>query len=301
MSGGDIAAKPSLDGGPSFAVGTALFGDLSPDDVALVGRLGFPGIEPYRQWITRYVDRPAELHDVLDASGVAMATCSNGGEGQETDFIEPARRRRTVDDHVAFVDGFLSVFGCRHFKINMGRRPPAGTSDDDLQAIAETLNELGRRTAEYGVRLAPHPHIWGPVERPEEIRRVLELTDPDLVSLTLDTAHVRLGGGDPMAFLDGCWDRIVALHWKDTDVRYREWTGPTPTRETHDRHNLYRDLGTGGIDWAAVWALLRARDYRYWITLDFDPPRAGEGEGSAEDKLLQNRRFLHDALGVERL
>lgn len=299
--GGDGASRPALPDGPSFAVGTALFGELRAEDVELVGRLGFPGIEPYRQWLTRWVDRPAELHSVLDSSGVAMATCSNGGEGQETDFIDPARRRRTIDDHVRFVDEFLCQFGCRHFKINLGRRPLEGTSDDDVRAIADTLNELGRRTAEYGVRLAPHPHIWGPVERPEEIRALLALTDPDLVSLTLDTAHVRLGGGDPMEFLDGRWDRIVALHWKDTNERYRAWTGPTPTRAMHERENLYRDLGTGGIDWESVWRLIGERGYRYWITLDFDPPRPDEGEGSTEDKLRQNRRFLRETLGVATL
>lgn len=301
MADATTVAMPTLPDGPHFAMGGAVFGDLQSDDVALIAELGFPGIEPYRGMIMPYVDTPQTLKDLLDRHGLAMVTCSNGGPGQSTDFIDPAARQRTIDDHVAFARDFLTVFGCKHFKINMGDRPAQGPSDADLQAIAATLNELGRRTAEYGIRLAPHPHIWGPVERPEEIRRLLALTDPQYVSLTLDTAHILLGGGDPMEFLTDEYDRIVALHWKDAKAAYRGYTGPTPTRAMHAEEILYKDLGSGGIDFPAVWRLLRQRGYRYWITLDLDPPRLQEGEGTVGEKLLFNRRYLFEALHVGKL
>ena len=295
------SSLPSLPDGPHFAVGSAIFGELDPAHIALIAALGFPGIEPYRNNVMHYVERPQALKELLDRHGLAMATCSNGGPGESTDFIDPAARQQTIDDHVRFARDFLAVFGCKHYKINMGARPPGGPSDADLRAIAGTLNELGKRTAEYGIRLAPHPHIWGPIERPQEIRRLLELTDPQYVSLTLDTAHILLGGGDPMAFLTEQYDRIAALHWKDTEAHYRGYTGPTPTREMHAERILYKDLGTGGVDLPAVWRLLQERGYRYWITLDLDPPRPNEGEGSAEEKLRINRRYLMEGLRVEQL
>jgi sugar phosphate isomerase/epimerase len=301
MADATTGAMPTLPGGPHFAMGGGVFGNLQPDDVALVAALGFPGIEPYRGMIMPYVERPGELKELLDRHGLAMATCSNGGPGQSTNFIDPAARQQTIDDHVAFARDFLTRFGCTHFKINMGERPPQGPTDADLQAIAGTLNELGRRTAEYGIRLAPHPHIWGPIERPEEVRRLLELTDPAYVSLTLDTAHILLGGGDPMEFLDEHADRIVALHWKDARASYRGYTGPTPSRVMHAEEILYKDLGTGGVDIPAVWRWVQKRGYRYWITLDLDPPRPNEGEGSVEEKIAINRRYLVDQLHVEQL
>jgi inosose dehydratase len=301
MADGTTTAMPVLPDGPHFAVGSAIFGDLKPEDVSMIAEFGFPGIEPYRGLIMPYVDRPQALKDLLDQYGIAMVTCSNGGPGQSTDFIDPAARQRTIDDHVAFARDFLALFGCKHFKINLGDRPPQGTSEDELQAIAGTLNELGRRTAEYGIRLAPHPHIWGPVERPEEVRRLLALTDPAYVSLTLDTAHILLGGGDPMEFMTQHFDRIVALHWKDAKAEYRGYTGPTPTREMHAEEILYKDLGAGGVDLPAVWRLMQERGYRYWVTLDLDPPRPLEGEGTVREKLNFNRRYLIEDLHVERL
>jgi len=301
MADESTGAMPTLPDGPHFAMGGGVFGNLQPEDVALVAALGFPGIEPYRGMIMPYVERPEELTGLLDRHGLAMATCSNGGPGQSTNFIDPAARQRTIDDHVAFARDFLTRFGCKHFKINMGERPPQGPTDADLQAIAGTLNELGRRTAEYGIRLAPHPHIWGPIERPEEVRRLLELTDPAYVSLTLDTAHILLGGGDPMEFLNAHADRIVALHWKDAKASYRGYTGVTPSRAMHAEEILYKDLGAGGVDIPAVWRWVRERGYRYWITLDLDPPRPNEGEGSVEEKIAINRRYLFDQLHVEQL
>lgn len=291
-----------LPDGPRFGVGAAVFGDLVPErDLPLIADAGFPGIEPYRGWTMPYVDKPRELKATLDAHGLAMVTCSNGGPGQSCDFIARDARDATIRDHVAFARDWLSVFGCQHFKINMGSRPPAGTSDDDLHRIADTINEIGRQTAAFGIRIAPHPHIWGPVERPEEIRRLLALTDPDTVSLTLDTAHVNLGGGDPMEFIATHYDRICAIHWKDTKPAYRGFTGPTPTQAMHREEILYKDLGAGGVDLPAFWGAMRERGYDYWVTLDLDPPRASEGEGTVAEKIAANKRYLTDTLGIGHL
>jgi inosose dehydratase len=284
---------------PRFAVGTAIFGNLKPSDIKLVAELGFPGIEPYRGWLMEYVEKPQELKAVLDQYGVTLCTCSNGGPEQATEFIDPAGRAQTIADHVAFARDFLSVFGCTHFKINMGTRPPNGTSEADLQSLAVTLNELGRQTAELGIRLAPHPHIWGPIERPHEIARILELTDPEYVSWIPDVAHLNLGGGDPIGLMTDHYDRIVAVHLKDTEPSYSGYTGLTPTQEMHREKILYKDLGAGGVDLPGVWQLLQDRGYSGWITLDLDPPRANEGEGTIEEKLRINARYVREGLGVQ--
>src|SRR5215203_814468 len=114
--------------GIHFAVGAAIYDDLEEADLALTAKYGFPGIELYRGLSMSWVERPEELKARLDHHGIALVTCSNGGPNQSTDFIDPAARKQTIDDHVAFSRDFLSVFGCRHFKINMGRRLAGGTT-----------------------------------------------------------------------------------------------------------------------------------------------------------------------------
>jgi inosose dehydratase len=287
--------------GIHFAMGGAIVGPLAPEHLELIARLGFPGIEPYRGLTSRYLDRPKELKSELDRLDLTLITCSNGGPGQSTDFIDPAKRQQTIADHVAFARDWLSVFGCRHFKINMGARPAAGTTDDQIRAIADTVNELARQTADLGILLSPHPHIWGPIERPHEVRRLLELTDPRYVGLIVDTAQINLGGGDPLELIDVYYDRIPAIHFKDSRAEYHGHTGPTPTQEQHRQAILYQDLGSGGVEHVAIWQLLLKRGYTGWITLDLDPPRPSEGEGTPEDKMRINRRYLTDTLKVANL
>lgn len=292
---------PTKDGAIHFAMGGAIFGELEPADLALLAELGFPGIEPYRSTSGQYVTHPQALKDLLDQYQITLVTCSNGGAGQSMNFIDPAERQRTIEDHVAFARDWLSVFGCTHFKINLGARPAGGPSDRDLAAIAATVNELGKRTADLGILLAPHPHIWGPVERPEEVHRLMELTDPRFVGLIIDTAQINLGGGDPLELIATYSDRIPAIHWKDSKPEYRGYTGPTPTIEQHRQEILYKDLGSGGVDLPGIWQLLQERGFDGWITLDLDPPRPNEGEGSVEDKIRINRRYLLEVLQVPSL
>ncbi|MBX3013934.1 MAG: TIM barrel protein [Caldilineaceae bacterium] len=281
-----------------FAMGGAIFGDFTTESIHLIAKHGLPGVEPYRGHLMAWLDQPQALKDRLDAHGIRLITASNGGPGQSCDFIDPAKRAETIADHVAFCRDFLTVFGCTHFKINMGSRPAQRTTPEEIKAIAETVTELGKRTLEMGVTIAPHPHIWGPIERPEEVRALLDQTDPAIVSWIPDTAQLNLGGGDPVQLIADYYDRLAAIHWKDSKASYRGYTGPTPTKAMHAQAILYKDLGAGGVDHAAIWAMLQARGYQGWITLDLDPPRPNEGEGSVDDKIAINCRYLRETLHV---
>ena len=70
--------------GIHFAIGGAIFGQLEESHVEMIHRFGLPGIEPYRSMGMKWVENPGELKRVLDANGVQLITCSNGGPGQST-------------------------------------------------------------------------------------------------------------------------------------------------------------------------------------------------------------------------
>lgn len=280
-----------------FATSGFIWQENIEEGIKTTARFWFHGIEPFRQHMVRWLDKPLELKKLLDAAGISLVSCSNGGPNMTVDFIDPAKVQQTIEDHERFARDFIRPFGCRHFKINLGRRPPNPTTDEQLKTMAGALNELGKRTAKLGLKLAPHPHIWSPLERESELRRVLELTDPKLVWLVTDTAHLTLGGMDPARIVREYYARVAAVHFKDTEAKYRGYTGPTPTQEEHRKVNLYKNLGTGGVDFPGVMKFLREKRYQAWITLDLDPPRPGDG--TIEENLGINRKYLGEALQVK--
>ena len=271
-----------------------------------IAALGLQGIEPYANQIEKHRGNPLALKRQFDEAGRTLIDVSNGANGQSTNFIDPAQIPKTIADHVAFARDFLKPFGCTVWKCNMGARPAGGPSDDQLKRLADTLNQIGRQTMAMGIRLAPHPHIWGPMEREHDVRRVLELTDPQYVWLTTDTGHLTLGGMDAVQIMGEYFPRIAEVHLKDTYARYRGNTS-TPTPEQHRTASVYHNLGGGGVDFPAIFKLLRDRHYKGWVVLDMDGPRKGDDGFDAiggnmdlavDDYVMHNINYLRVILGI---
>jgi inosose dehydratase len=271
------------------------------EGVREAARMGLDGIEPFRNHIIKYLADPMAFKKQLDAAGIAMVSCSDGGRDMSSNFIDEAQAPRTIADHVAFARDFIRLFGCTAFKFNLGQRPADGVvTDAQLKTMVNTLNEIGRQTIAFGVRAAPHPHLWGPMEREHEVRTVLDSTDPRYVWFTPDTGHLTLCGMDPMKIMTDYYPRIAEVHYKDCDPQYRG-NSASPTQEMHRQKSLYLNLGAGGVDFPAIQAMLLKRGYKGWISLDFDAPRPGDGTGTLEDNLKANRDYLVNVLHVSTL
>ncbi|MCX7280738.1 MAG: sugar phosphate isomerase/epimerase, partial [Alphaproteobacteria bacterium] len=232
---------------------------------------------------------------------------SNGEKGQSTNFIDADQVPKTMADHIAFCRDFLQPLGCDHWKINMGQRPAGGPSEEQLKRLAENLNQLGEKTIAMGVRLSPHPHIWGPLEREKDMRFVMDHTDPKYVWMTADTGHLVLGGGDPVQIISDYFPRVSEIHLKDTYAKYRGNT-QTPTPEMHKEASVYHNLGGGGVDFPALFKLLRDRHFKGWAIFDVDGPRKGDDgydaiggnrELAVDDYISHNINYLRDVIGIK--
>jgi inosose dehydratase len=267
------------------------------EGIKMTARYGYHGLEPFQEDIAKYLDKPPEeLKKVLDASGLALCSVGSGGQ-----YLDPARVSQTIESNAARAR-YIAYFGCKHLKINLSRRAGNGAenlSDTDAKALAKTLNEAGKRTMDAGIKLAFHPHCWTLVERQPELNKMMDLTDPKFVYLVLDTGHASLGGIDPVKCLRDNYSRIASIHLKDCEAKYSAgngWKGPAPSEQEHNRVNLYKRLGTGGVDFPAFFAVLRERKYDGWVTLDFDAPRPGEG--TVEENMDAHKKYLLETLKV---
>lgn len=148
---------------------------------------------------------------------------------------------------------------------------------EQLQRYGKRLTALAERLlAQTGIRLAFHHHMGTMVETPADILGLLASTG-DAVGLTFDTGHVTFGGGDPLSLLRQCAARVVHVHLKDVRLPVLQAT------RAQDRSFLAAVLdgaftvpGDGSVDFPAVLACLRSRDYSGWVVVEAeqDPAKA---------------------------
>jgi inosose dehydratase len=151
--------------------------------------------------------------------------------------------------------------------------------DEGWRRLLRNLDRVAAGAAEHGVRAVLHPHVGTMVETGPDVQRVLE---GSAISLCLDTGHLLIGGTDPAVLAGQVPDRIAHTHFKDVDLTYaRKVRAGRLTYTEAVREGMYRPLGKGDVDVAAIVEHLRGNGYDGWYTLEQDTiltePPAGEG------------------------
>jgi len=146
-----------------------------------------------------------------------------------------------------------------------------------------------------GLRTVFHHHAAGFVETPQELDRLLSLTDAQLLGLCLDTGHFCYGGGDPLAAIEKYGPRIWHVHFKD----FSRDLARQARRESWDyfdavRHGIFCELGQGDVDFPAVVRALEALAYDGWIVVEQD---VLPGLGAPKESAGRNRVYLQ-SLGL---
>jgi sugar phosphate isomerase/epimerase len=270
-------------------------------------KLGFPGIEPFRHNIVNYLDKPLALKALMDKHHIKMATCSNGGGPDFSgNFFDADKADKTVADHIKFVRQFIKPFGyIHHFKMNLGERPPGyDTNDEQIKRCADSLNRIGREILKDGIKLAPHPHVNSLVENQHEVDLLMKETDPSVVWMTADTAHLTLGGLDPMEVLTTYWPRIVEIHYKDAPRKLRGGRVVAvprsgPQAGGHGWFRAMTDSDAGGVDFPRVQQYLIDKGFSGWVTFDYDASMMEHSRKSMEELLVADKGYLADVLKVD--
>lgn len=151
------------------------------------------------------------------------------------------------------------------------------------QRLLTNLDHLTAVAAEYGLQSVLHPHVGTMVEQGPEVERVLAGSSS---ALCLDTGHLLIGGTDPVALARDAGDRIAHVHAKDVDNRLaaRVRSGELTYTEAV-AVDMYRPIGDGDVDFAAVGDALAKHHYAGWWVLEQDTILREEpaGEGPVAD------------------
>ncbi|NQX61623.1 myo-inosose-2 dehydratase [Paenibacillus qinlingensis] len=237
-----------------------------------IQKLGLTGTEMGRKYPTDINVLKKELSD----RGIGLVS-----QWKSVLFSDPAYREEELEayrKHVLFLKEMGStvistaeVGGSLHFD---PRRTPnekevLRLDEAGWQSLAEGLNRAGAIAAEHGLKLTYHHHGGTVVESPEEIDRLMELTDPSLVYLLFDTGHTYYGGGDPLTVLRKHYNRIAYIHLKDIrQAVLDEARAEQVDFVTCIRKGVFTVPGDGCLDFAPIFKELLGREYTGWAMLE---------------------------------
>jgi inosose dehydratase len=162
---------------------------------------------------------------------------------------------------------------------------------DGWRRLLTNLDKLDAQARERGLTAVLHPHVGTMVEQTAEVQRVL---DGCGIGLCLDTGHLLIGGTDPVGLAERAGDRIAHVHAKDVDDSIAaEVRAGRRTYTDAVSGGMYRPIGDGDVDFAAVAAALRRHDYDGWWVLEQDTILTAEpvGEGPVGDVRLSADRL----------
>jgi inosose dehydratase len=161
--------------------------------------------------------------------------------------------------------------------------------------FAARVQRAAQRCRDRGLEPVFHHHLGTDVETAEEVDRLLDATD---VGVCLDTGHLRLAGGDPVAAVRRWGGRIRQVHVKDADpeahARVRAAGGDLADVVAADG---FCALGAGCVDLAGVLGSLREIGYAGWLVVEQDAPPTGREPACVLADQRVNRAHLAE-LGV---
>ncbi|OFI37869.1 2-keto-myo-inositol dehydratase, partial [Arthrobacter sp. SW1] len=162
---------------------------------------------------------PARLAEELKARDLKVSagtvfTAFHRGRDQWEEAWEPARK---VAELTAAVGGEHIVVIPAMWRDDVtGEAVESGElSAEQWDSLFKGHDELGRRLQEqFGLKQQFHSHADSHVENQTDIERLLQNTDPGLLTLCLDTGHAEYGGASSVDLIRKYPERIGYLHLK---------------------------------------------------------------------------------------
>jgi len=111
---------------------------------------------------------------------------------------------------------------------------------DGWKRAAETFNRAGEESLKSGIQLAYHNHVEEFKALPDgklPYDILLSESDPKLVKMELDLGWAHEAKVDPLAYFEKYPGRFPLVHVKD-----------------FDNHDMMTEVGSGVIDWKAIFA-----------------------------------------------
>ena len=170
-------------------------------------------------------------------------------------------------------------------------------TEEEWGRLTKGLNQLGRIARDdFGLTLCYHHHMGTGVQTVAETDRMLDATDPALVSLNYDSGHFYFSFEDPVAALKKYIGRVRHVHLKDVRAGERE--------RCRDRDmsfmaavesGVFTVPGDGVIDFPAIFRILEGAGYEGWLVVEAEQNPAKAHPLTYARKA---RAYIHEHTGL---
>ncbi len=267
-----------------------------------IARAGYAGTElgPYGYFPTE----PEQLRRELSARKLEMVTAFvpiplANPEAHEAGFQEAVKTAKLLAS--AGVRLILLADAMNKSRMAVAGRADLkrdGMNDEQWDSAVRILKRVAASCRELGLATAFHHHAGTFIETPDEIARLCDSTDEDLIGLCLDTGHYFYGGGDPVEAARIYGSRIWHLHLKDVqppvlDQVRREGVGFLDAV----RRGVFCELGQGGVDFPRVIEGLTNAGFSGWAIVEQDTDARQEGINPFASA-VRSREYLRSTINL---
>ena len=229
--------------------------DEMPRILAEMAQAGYAGIEI---GIHRVIDRysPEDFLGICAQEGLQVSGIHTPIQRYNQGDLDYARIAadfsKTVETKFMLVSGIEGT----------------GKTQDNYQATADILNQVGEICQQRGLTYLYHNHWYEIVNNAEELHALCDLTDSNLVSFCLDIGWVERASASVVGITREFLDRIAYFHLKDT------------------KEDRFVSLGDGTVDFPGWLAAIQGKG-EFYLTYERD-----EFLPTALESAIRTRAYL---------
>jgi inosose dehydratase len=257
---------------------------------------GFTGCEVGN----KFPKDPKVLKKALDLRQMQIASAWFGA------FFTSKPEEETIRSFIAFRD-FLHEMGSDRINVaEQGNtiqgldvpvfsKKPYFTAEE-WKKVLSGLDKLGKLAQDKGMKLCYHHHMGTGVQTTEEIDRLMENTNPDLVYLLYDVGHLVFSGEDPIAILKKYVKRTAHVHLKDIRKdKFEQVKAADTSFLTAVKSGVFTVPGDGMIDFEPMFKILQDNGYEGWylVEAEQDPALANPLEYA-----IKARTYIREKTGI---
>jgi sugar phosphate isomerase/epimerase len=233
--------------------------------LATARRYGFAGVQLKPAQYEAFVTSPATFRDHYGA----LADLAQGGL-----IVYPGSDPAKWPASLALLLPFAAAIGAGHVCLCSGVYQTNATAEQ-VREVSRQLTAIGKSAQAVGLVISIHNHVDSLVETEDDLVRLLQMLDPEICGLTLDTAHAAKAG------IQGV-ERLVR--------RFQSHLRNVHLKDLGSDENFCA-LGQGTVPLPPILATLRAIQYDEWLIVDEETPGL-----STEEALRVAAEYLKDKI-----